>query len=108
VGGDPVLSLKDWQKASFTGNSIYGRSRIVDFSAQSAYIGSYLWNNNNYNTINSTNSMDGFTFENWKKYTGFDGTSRFSTANPANEILVRPNHYEKGSGTIIIFNNLRS
>ncbi|CAN5211429.1 hypothetical protein BH23BAC1_BH23BAC1_33180 [soil metagenome] len=108
VGGDPVLSIKDWQKVSFGGNSVYGKSRIIDFSVQSTYLKSYVWNNNNYNSVNTSNSMDGFTYDGWKKYTSFDGNSSFSTSNPVNEIIVRPNFYERGSGTITIINNQQS
>ncbi|MDQ3393888.1 MAG: Ig-like domain-containing protein [Bacteroidota bacterium] len=105
VGGDAIVSIKDWQKVNFTGNTLYGSNKVVDFHVNTEYLNSYTWNNNTYHTPNSANSMDGLTYDTWKKWYPYDGSSTFSTSKPSNSVIIKPNQYEKGLGNIVIFNH---
>ncbi|CAN5476402.1 hypothetical protein BH23BAC1_BH23BAC1_35070 [soil metagenome] len=104
IGGSPALSIKDWEQVSFSGNTVFGSTQIVDFSVHDTYLKNYSWNNNSYHTTNTSNSMDGFTYDYWKKLFGFDGSSKFVTNRPSNDIVLKPHAYVKGSGTIVIVN----
>ncbi|MDQ3536839.1 MAG: right-handed parallel beta-helix repeat-containing protein, partial [Bacteroidota bacterium] len=107
LGGELLLSIKNWKQVAFNGNNVVGKSKVIEFNAPSGSLGSYSWNNNSYVTSNSSNSMNGLTFDNWKKNTGLDGSSRFGSSAPNNQIIVRPNSYIKGTGAIIVYNHQR-
>jgi hypothetical protein len=107
LGGELLLSIKNWKQVAFNGNNVVGKSKVIEFNAPSGSLGSYSWNNNTYVTSNSSNSMNGLTFDNWKKNTGLDRSSRFGSSAPNNQIIVRPNSYIKGTGAIIVYNHQR-
>jgi hypothetical protein len=132
AGGDAALEIRGWRSAAVSGNTFYavsanapGRNsslaqvRTPDGVPASAY----RWENNTYfdgtrssgqngpafpfNFNDALNAQGGgwLTFEEWKRATGFDGTSRYSADPPAEtRVVVRPNKYEPGRANIAVYN----
>lgn len=104
VGGDASISIKNWASATVTGNIIYAKSKVLDFST-SGSTSSSSFNNNTYYTGNTSSAIGNMSFDNWKKTYSWDGNSRMSTSNPSNQVVVKPNVYDKGTGFVVVMNN---
>ncbi|MDQ3394306.1 MAG: Ig-like domain-containing protein, partial [Bacteroidota bacterium] len=107
VGGENILSFKSWEQIHFNRNNIIAENKIIDFNAPGGNVSGYTWNNNTYTTSNSSNAMDGLTFDNWKKWYGFDSNSKYGSSSQDNQIIIKPNTYVKDNGHVVIYNHQR-
>ncbi|QQS41989.1 MAG: VCBS repeat-containing protein [Acidobacteriota bacterium] len=129
MGGDGALSVTGFNNAVVTGNQLFAARYMVSFRSPSG-VGNYVWNNNRYYDLaspgagnvpysytynNSTNRYGGgnLTFDDpgnsvgrgWKQWTGFDTSSTYSRNRPSgHHVFVRPNQYQSGRATIVIYN----
>jgi hypothetical protein len=113
VGGSLVLSVRDWQNVTMTGNFFYGLHQLLALDLPDGLgAQAYTWNANTYfqGTESGAFSFQGkpLDFAAWQRATGFDRDSRFlsnAKGRPAGvEVFVRRNLYEQGRAHLIIYN----
>lgn len=108
VNGAPALEVWNWDRATFTGNTVYSASAgtvvLKLMSGQSA--GNYTWDGNRYyGSGKFTYGSTGCSFASWKSATGKDGSSTYSSGAPAGVwAFARPNKYETGRGNVVVYN----
>ncbi len=108
IGGGPTLEVWNWNRATFTGNTVYADSGLEvllrTLSGQS--LSGYAWDQNRYYGSGKFNyAAKGCSFSSWKAATGKDGHSTYSSAAPSGVwVFVRPNKYEAGRGHIVVYN----
>jgi hypothetical protein len=108
AGGNPVLQMGHWNKATVTGNHLYGTARLIYLYDPS--LSGYTWSSNQY--FGATTSSTAFrylsssyTFDKWKQLTGLGAGDVSSSGTPSGaKVFVRPNQYEKGRANIVVYN----
>ncbi len=108
------LQLGQWRDATVTGNTVWGPSVCVAVQPPEGKFGNYKWDGNTYVHTGQaapfviTGKSAGMTFDDWKKQTGFDTSSRViegQSGRPAGtQVFVRPNRYEPGRGHVAVYN----
>jgi len=96
------------------GNTLIGTDAMVAVTPQSASaLRDWTWDDNEYIGTGPEVRRDvlfalddrPLTAAEWRKATGFDGSSRFTTGRPAGtKVFVRPNRYEAGRANVVIYN----
>jgi len=110
-------TLKNWDRLTFTGNTVFHADPLIqlDITKLEALPG-YAWDRNTYLAPEAgakrftiaARQGGRFDFEAWRRRTGFDANSTFSTdPTKADRVIVRPNKYQKGRAHIIVFNFAR-
>lgn len=105
------LALKNWRNVSMSGNVVAPQNSdpAVDMDEDlTKPIGE--WNSNQY--CSACSNREAFrcgsascSFAEWKKRTGFDGTSSFTMGRlSGTKVVIRPNRYEPGRANIVIYN----
>jgi hypothetical protein len=112
MGGEVAVGVKYWNRATFTGNTMYSDKKYVMElrlgPAQSPR--NYIWNNNRYFGANlffigGESGGSSRNFDAWKSQTGVDSASTFTPGRPTGiQTFVRPNRYEPGRANITIYN----
>lgn len=103
-GGNVTAKINKWKNITFTGNTVLSYGLFMELIVDGIDYKAYPWNNNRY-FGNSASTFSGLTFANWKSTTGFDAQSTLTNSLPTqNEIFVRPNAYQKGRATIVVYN----
>jgi Right handed beta helix region len=110
VGGDPVISTRDWNPSIINNNTLYSSGQLVALALPNSIdMTTYRWDKNIYfesKTITPFSFRDqARTFIEWREETGFDQNSRYVLGRPTgSEVFVRPNKYEPGRANIIVYN----
>lgn len=128
MGGDLAVLFDGFNGAQFTGNQLYSNGVLVTMKKPAS--ATYNWNNNSYYDLAPINSSGSTTYsfgfnsatnrfgggmltyddtgnslgKGWKQWTGFDAASTYSRSKPSGQIFVRPNQYQSGKATIVIYN----
>jgi len=120
AGGSESIHIHEWQSVTATGNTFIGAIYLASVAPAAGYQPSaYVWNNNNYVSLNQVPAYTpfafalngnwvGYNFDSWRKATGFDKNGSYQQApsgRPSGvEIFVRPNQYEAGRANIAVYN----
>ncbi|MBI3666959.1 MAG: right-handed parallel beta-helix repeat-containing protein, partial [Acidobacteria bacterium] len=113
AGGNPVLGLLGWEKATITGNTLYGSQNLLGIVGPKGMAElPYEVDNNTYLEGEVAAPFvfqnKNFDFAGWQQATGFDKHSRWipsPTKRPSGvKVFIRPNQYEPGRAHIIVFN----
>ncbi len=120
AGGNEALHIHEWHSVTVTGNTFIGAIYLASVAPASGYQHSaYVWNHNNYVSLNRrpgytpfafglNGKYVGHNFESWRKATGFDRNGAYRQAPSGRptgvKVFVRPNQYEAGRANIAVFN----
>ncbi|MFT3740010.1 MAG: T9SS type A sorting domain-containing protein [Breznakibacter sp.] len=103
-GGNVTVKVNKWKNLTFTGNTVLSYGLLMELIVDGVDYKVYPWNNNRY-FGNSTSTFSGLTYTNWKTTTGFDSQSTYTASLPSqNEVYIRPNQYQSGRATIVVYN----
>lgn len=112
---DGGLVVRDFRKATVTGNTLVGSSNVVTLeAADKLFSTGQHWDDNRYYVTDGRygecsvvegNRSRGMKFEDWKKLTGFDEKTTFTKSAPSElRIIIRPNPHERGRAHIAVLN----
>ena len=107
VGGTYVLTVGSWNQLSASGNQLFGNDHIV--MLRDSLLTGFTWSANSSHrdplaTAWRYKSTD-YSFANWQLATGLGVTDLVSSLPPgAPQVFVRPNTYEPGRATIVVYN----
>jgi hypothetical protein len=113
VGGTPVALLCGWDTAVATGNTLVGPQGVLGVLGNAAAIRNYPWDNNRYSSAGGDTRKPQFglnseTFQgwdSWQKAAQTDRSGAYSATHPGGaQTFVRPNAYEEGRATIVVYN----
>ena len=108
IGGETAIDVALWNDITYTGNVHHtkGGLMMVLRMLGDQRTSRYVWDNNSYYGRDRFSFKgSNYTFENWKKTTGLDQNSTFSSQAPrGSQVFVRPNKYEPGRAHIIVYN----
>ena len=108
VGGRRLFEVLYWQQQlGISGNTLIGPDRMVVLNDASTAAQS--WGANTYYRDPAARAWQyagtDYTFSAWKTATGLAATDQAITGVPtATRVFVRPNQYEPGRGTIVVYN----
>jgi hypothetical protein len=96
----------NYANSQVTGNTLVGANRLATWYPGSAP--TTKWDGNTYlggGNAPLIKNGTAYSFANWKKATGYDATSTYSSFYPTqNKIVVLPNKYEAGRGHVVVYN----
>ncbi|MEP7075251.1 MAG: VCBS repeat-containing protein [Acidobacteriota bacterium] len=106
VGAGTAFEAQTVTNLTFTGNKFY--SPVAGDVYTIARSPGYMWNNNTYyNTTTQARlakaGVGNFTFALWKPIFGYDATSTAIGSALPDQVIVRPNSYQAGRATLIIY-----
>jgi hypothetical protein len=124
VGAGSVLTCGDWDQITMTGNKFLGADKLALMSPPVAHeanpksnipafaggLGQYKWDKNEYVCYGKQDKPfqiigSACSFDDWKKRTGLDAGSTFSTERPKDPaVFIRPNKHEEGRANINVYN----
>ncbi|MGH9938706.1 MAG: CAP domain-containing protein, partial [Blastocatellia bacterium] len=120
AGGSITLHVHEWQSVTAIGNTFIGAVYLASVMPAAGYQPSaYVWNNNNYISLNKAPAYTPFAFalngnwvghqfDSWRKATGFDRDGNYQqppSGRPLGvKVFVRPNRYEAGRANITVYN----
>ncbi len=108
-----ATKVRRWDRITATGNTFAGTETLLFFDVARDTASSFDWNGNTYLSKpgtwqpfvlirDGTSSLD---FAAWRSSTGVDATSAYQRAHPTGtHVVVRPNRYEPGRATIVVYN----
>ncbi len=110
-----TTKLAKWGTVSATGNTFAGAESILFLTLASGQsTSSYDWNRNSYFSLPSrwapfsyitSSGTKAVNFANWKSNSRLDGSSTYALGNPSGtRVVVRPNRYEAGRATVVVYN----
>jgi hypothetical protein len=107
VGGGEVVEVGYWQNLDWIGNTFVGAGNLVRPNDPSA--AGQEWSGNvHYRDPSATAwRFNGTwrTFANWRSASGWGATDQAMAGTPtATRVFVRPNQYEAGRATVVIYN----
>jgi hypothetical protein len=106
VGGATPLDMGYWSSASVSGNTISGSGHILSFRDDNG--AGYTWTGQRYYRDPSANAWafngSWSSLNSWQAATGLGGTDVATSAPTQPAVFVRPNAYEPGRATVIVFN----
>lgn len=107
AGGDPVLTVGYWTQATVSDNLLFGTKTIL--ALRNPARTGQVWSGNVYQRDPAAAAWryadTAYTFAGWQQATGFGTTDRAEADPPSTpQVFVRPNAYEPGRATIIVFN----
>ncbi|HWC73197.1 MAG TPA: right-handed parallel beta-helix repeat-containing protein [Gemmatimonadales bacterium] len=111
VGGTYVLAVGYWNQLTATGNRLFGTSHVLQLNDTT--LSGFVWNTNTYRTDPLAaawqyNGVD-YGFSAWTLKTGLGLTDITQSVSPATpQVFVRPNAYEPGRATVVVYNWGRS
>jgi hypothetical protein len=106
VGGAYTLSVGFWQQLNASGNQLFGTDRVMQL--KDTVLNGFQWTANAFHrdplaTAWQYNGVD-YPFENWKINTGLGLSDLALISPPATQVFVRPNTYEPGRATVVVYN----
>ncbi|HVH69061.1 MAG TPA: right-handed parallel beta-helix repeat-containing protein [Gemmatimonadales bacterium] len=107
VGGAPVLWVEYWSAANVTGDTLVGTGDIVTLTDTS--LAGQHWSRNRYYRDPIAPAWlyldTAYPFSAWQAVTGLAATDTAMAGIPlATRVVVRPNVYEAGRGTVVVYN----
>ncbi len=108
IGGESSLEVWNWNRATFSGNTVYGRDGLTLLlnlqGGQST--GGYSWDNNTYFGSGKFRFNDkNQSWSSWQAVSGVDAHSTYTPGAPAGVwTFVRPNKYEPGRAHVAVYN----
>jgi hypothetical protein len=107
VGGSEVVEVSYWQNLTWTGNTFVGSGNMIRPNDRSA--AGQAWSGNVFYRDPNAKAwhFDGtwLTFANWRQATGWGATDQAVNGTPtATKVFVRPNQYEPGRATVVVYN----
>lgn len=111
VGGTNVLSVGYWSRLTATDNQLFGTSRVMQL--KDTTLSGFVWNTNTYQrdplaAAWQYNGTD-YAFSAWTIRTGLGLTDITLPLSPVTaQVFVRPNAYEGGRATVVVYNWGRS
>ena len=107
VGGSPVLELGFWAGAQVEGNTLTGAGVIL--RQRGPATADYRWDHNVHGSDARASAWwyrgARRTFDEWRRTSGLGRTDTARLAQrAAPEVFVRPNRYESGRATIVVYN----
>ena len=109
AGGEIGLQMDHaWERAEIENNTLVGRGTIVR-TAGEELIASYSWSRNRFHRDPRARAWrhDGqaYDFDGWRRRSGLGEADEVVAAPPSETaVFVRPNRYEGGRGTIVVYN----
>jgi hypothetical protein len=107
AGGGPVMDVGYWSSASFTGNTLVGAGIVTSIN-QSATAGKVWSGNTHYRDPLAAAwryTGSSYAFNVWRTLTTFAAGDVALAGTPtATRVMVRPNPYQQGRATIVVFN----
>lgn len=113
IGGESTIELWNWNRVTFTGNTVYGKDMlemILNLTGSQG-TGAYKWDANRYFGSGKFRFKGANqSWAGWKSAAGVDANSSYTAGAPTGVwSFVRPNRYEPGRGHVVIYNwDLRS
>ncbi len=110
AGGAVMLLMNGWTKAEVVGNEFVGGGDIVDLTARGpGSLTEHAWHGNTYVRDPAARAWRyqgaAYDFIDWQKATGLGNTGvTAGSPTPAPRVFVRPNKYEPGRATIVVYN----
>jgi len=112
VGGAAVFDVHAWQSVTASGNTLApgGGGEVVRLNDSSTTdAAGYRWEGNSYYTDPTDTAWSyhdtTYTFPGWRAKTGLGATDQATATGPAAPaVFVRPNAYEPGRATIVVYN----
>jgi len=108
AGGAVTLLMNGWAQAEVVDNEFIGAGTIVDLTARGGSIVAHAWHGNTYVRDPGARAWryEGAAYElaTWQKITGLGNTGATGTTPMTPRVFVRPNKYEPGRATIIVYN----
>jgi len=106
VGGSTPLDLGFWTTATVSGNTVFGSGRVLSFRDDNG--AGYAWAGQRYYRDPTANAWlfngSWTTMDNWQRQTGLGGADATSQLPTQPAVFVRPNAYEAGRATIVVYN----
>jgi len=110
AGGAAALFMQQWAQAEVAGNHLIGPAAVVDLRVGGAPpSASWRWSGNTYYRDSAAKAWryqgDRYDLRDWQAQTGLGATGIAAGAVPAApRVFVRPNRYEPGRATVVIYN----
>jgi hypothetical protein len=107
VGGDNSLQVWAFEQANISGNLLYTPYRAVQLA--DGTLAGHVWSSNSYHRDPLAQAWrhesSYYSFPNWQSQVKLDATSQAIGGAPAaTRVFVRPNAYEPGRATIVVYN----
>ena len=108
VGGAVTLLMAGWVKADVVDNEFVGSADMVDLTAHGS-LAAHTWRHNTYGRDPAARAWhyqgSAYDLASWEAATGLGRTGTASAAPPTTpRVFVRPNKYEPGRATIVVYN----
>ena len=108
VGGAVTLLMAGWVKADVVDNEFVGSADMVDLTAHGS-LAAHTWRHNTYGRDPAARAWhyqgSAYDLASWEAATGLGRTGTASaTPPPTPRVFVRPNKYEPGRATIVVYN----
>ena len=109
AGGAVTLLMNGWTNAEVVDNEFIGAADIVDLSARGGSLAAHAWRGNTYVRDPGARAWRyegaAYDFPGWQKATGLGTTGAATGGSPTTpRVFVRPNKYEPGRATIVVYN----
>ena len=107
VGGGEMVEVGYWQNLDWIGNTLVGSGNIVRMNDPSAAGQEWTANMHVRDPAAAAWRFGGAwrTFAGWKQASGLGATDQAVSGTPTvNKVVVRPNLYEPGRATVVIYN----
>lgn len=109
AGGAVVLLMNGWAKAEVVDNEFIGAGDIVDLWTGGASLDAHAWHGNTYVRDPAARAWRyagaAYDFATWQKTTALGNTGTATSGLPETpRVFVRPNKYESGRATVIVYN----
>ena len=107
VGGAVTLLMAGWVKADVVDNEFVGSADMVDLTARGP-LAAHTWRHNTYGRDPAARAWhyqgSAYDLASWEAATGLGRTGTASAAPTTPRVFVRPNKYEPGRATIVVYN----
>jgi hypothetical protein len=109
AGGAVTLLMTGWTKAEVADNEFIGAAAMVDLSARGGVRDGYAWHGNRYVRDPAARAWRyggvAYDFATWRQTTALGSTDTATATAPATpRVFVRPNRYEPGRATVVVYN----
>jgi hypothetical protein len=109
AGGAVAFLMNGWAKAEVVDNELVGAGDIVDLSARAGSLDAHAWHGNTYVRDPAARAWRyggvAYDFATWQKTTALGNTGTATSGPPETpRVFVRPNKYESGRATVIVYN----
>ena len=110
-----LTRVMGWQRLTMSGNTFVGAATTMELHLpRTTSALEYAWKGNRYFhgpsdwspfAVYSPSAGGGLTFDGWRRQTGYDAESAFTTGRPAGpRVVVRPDRHISGRAVIVVYN----